>query len=671
LKRTAAPRLASLGTRLLDARWPWALAFVVLAYDVATLARDLTAYDSPELALAAAQLGLSHPIGQPLHTLLGALFARMPFTTPLVGAALLSACAHALTAIPAMSLAEQLSPERATEGAQRPLACAAHATVIGAVLLTAPIWECATRVEVYTLSTFGVTWAAAHAASMAWERELSRGRALALGLALGLTASVNAYHAVLAAVALAPLAVRVLGARLEQPAEPTLEAVARAVLGGVLGLAPYLYVPAVGGRTDVVVWGAPTDVDSLAAYFRGDDYGRNRGTTLVEMLDHLGAWLAWAAGTPVLALLVLGGIAHVVLGRGRGLGREASAALSLGSVGLLCSHRVFHVDITDYQNYLAPALVVAGCGLAAAGSALAEKRPRLGGAAVAALAGLCLAAPPALWARTRGRDDALGTAARGALAEAPPGALVFVATDHWAAPLLYLQEVEHLRPDVVVVLEGLSSSSWYWALLRRRHPDLPSFDLAGSGGRVGRLRRLVEAAADRSVLVEEDALAAPLGLTPCDVGYLVLARGCSVRLDTAGATTSLAEAMRRIDRGSPSSDEALAAIAIARGEALWRLGRVREAVLALGAGVPPSLDAPSPTTEDLAALSEAAPLAGSFEWSEPCALGDARRAIELEGLALRAADRPSGQALLDHARGLGLSGPVVRSAGDATTGGGP
>jgi hypothetical protein len=52
--------------------------------------------------------------------------------------------------------------------------------VVGAVLLTAPIWECATRVEVYTLSTFGVAWAFAHAASMAWgARALGEPRARA------------------------------------------------------------------------------------------------------------------------------------------------------------------------------------------------------------------------------------------------------------------------------------------------------------------------------------------------------------------------------------------------------------------------------------------------------------------------------------------------------------
>jgi hypothetical protein len=242
--------------------------------------------------------------------------------------------------------------------------------------------------------------------------------------------------------------------------------------------------------------------------------------------------------------------------------------------------------------------------------------------------------------------------------EAPARALVVVASDHWAAPLLYLQEVEQLRPDVVVIIEGLASSSWYWAHVRRRHPELPSFDLSGPGGREGRLRRLAEATADRSVLVEDASLAAMLGVQPCDVGFLVLARGCEAHdLDAASATAALAEALSRIDRGSPSSDEALGAIALTRGDALWRIGRAQDAARAFEAGVPPSLAVSPLPDEDLDALGEAPALTGRFEWREATAIGDARRLLYLEGLALRAAGSPRGDARVAEALALGLHEP--------------
>src|SRR4051812_26676681 len=64
-----------------SARWACA---ALATYECATMSRNLSLYDSGELALAAAQLGLGHPPGQPLHTLLGYLAARIA-PTPLLG----------------------------------------------------------------------------------------------------------------------------------------------------------------------------------------------------------------------------------------------------------------------------------------------------------------------------------------------------------------------------------------------------------------------------------------------------------------------------------------------------------------------------------------------------------------------------------------------------------
>jgi hypothetical protein len=653
---TGRARALALGTSLRGSLAAWAVALVVLVYDLATLAPDLTPYDAPELALAAAQLGLSHPIGQPLHTLVGALFAHLPGLSPLVGLGAMSALFHALTLVPACALAEQLGTK-----ADPPWAPWARALVVGAVSLAVPAWECATRVEVYTMSSFGVAWAFAHAAELARAERITPRGAAVLGLALGLTGSVNAFHAALAALALAPLGIaRLAGGRVSAAAFGAL------VAGGLAGLLPYLHVPLVGGRTDAVVWGAPVDGPSLAAYFRGADYGRNRGTPLADMLAHARDWLAWSVPCGISPLLTLGIAGHAILGHERGAGRAAAGVLALGTVALLCSHAVFHVDIVDYQNYLTPALVVGAAGTAAlvvhlaraAGDAGTDVRlGRALAAGVAVLAALLALAPsPAIWARTRGADRGLGAAARAALSEAPEGAFVYVGADHWVAPFLYLQEIEGLRPDVVVVAEGLASSSWYWDHVARRHPELPPLALAGPGGRAGRIRRLFDASPERAIHVEDASYAAALGLPICDVGYLSRARPCPgpSPLDTGAATDALRGALARIDLGSPASDGALAAIALARGDALWRLGRTADAVRALHAGVPPSLGVEAPSDEDLASLARVPALGGEHAWLAPAALGDPRRLLFLEAMALSAADRPLGRAYLARAAELGL-----------------
>ena len=70
----------------------------------------------------------------------------------------------------------------------------------------------------------------------------------------------------------------------------------------------------------------------------------------------------------------------------------------------------------------------------------------------------------------------------GALEHAPEGAVIIVMSDHMVFPLLFLQEVEERRPDVVLIPRGLSGASWYWAYLYRRHPELQDFAVRGPGG---------------------------------------------------------------------------------------------------------------------------------------------------------------------------------------------
>ncbi|HJK89190.1 MAG TPA: DUF2723 domain-containing protein, partial [Polyangiaceae bacterium LLY-WYZ-15_(1-7)] len=147
------------------------------------MARGLTFYDSPELALVARELGVGHPIGQPVHTLLGAAFSRLPGLSPVTGLTAMSALFGALSALPMWSLSERLVPPGAWRGAR----VIRGAAVLG-VLLSAVAWEPATRVEVYTLGSFLACWSVAFAGDVA-ERlaagERAIPRVVGLGVALG------------------------------------------------------------------------------------------------------------------------------------------------------------------------------------------------------------------------------------------------------------------------------------------------------------------------------------------------------------------------------------------------------------------------------------------------------------------------------------------------------
>ncbi len=62
-----------------------------------TAARDIVVGDTPELITAAVTLGVAHPPGYPLFTMLGHLFSLLPFGSIPFRVNLLAVMCHALT----------------------------------------------------------------------------------------------------------------------------------------------------------------------------------------------------------------------------------------------------------------------------------------------------------------------------------------------------------------------------------------------------------------------------------------------------------------------------------------------------------------------------------------------------------------------------------------------
>jgi hypothetical protein len=294
----------------------WLASAALGAYDCATMSRDLSLYDSGELALAAAQLGLGHPPGQPLHTLLGYVAAHLA-PSALVGINLVSALPSALSIVPAARIARFLcAPAEASRvhvpgRAVREFPSTGEArtgTRTGAIISSPEhwlpwllalfalhwcLWEPATRVEVYTLATLAALWAIALALPLCAARgSLVRG-ALGVGVALGLCASVNPVIAAATGCGLLPALL--VAARTQ---ERGARALLRLALGGVLGLLPYLYLPLVAAHSRVLVWGGLHDADSYLRYLTLRDYARNQTIGLADFLEHARLWASAASSAP-------------------------------------------------------------------------------------------------------------------------------------------------------------------------------------------------------------------------------------------------------------------------------------------------------------------------------------------------------------------------------------
>src|SRR5262249_33636523 len=72
----------------------------------------------------------------------------------------------------------------------------------------------------------------------------------------------------------------------------------------------------------------------------------------------------------------------------------------------------------------------------------------------------------------RSNDHVAHDFVRDILATAEPNTVLLAGGDHIILPLAYVQGVEHVRPDVTVVVIPLLPFEWYQRELKLRHPEL-------------------------------------------------------------------------------------------------------------------------------------------------------------------------------------------------------
>lgn len=442
-----------------------------------TASRDLGTIDSGELAAVCARLGIAHPTGYPLYTLLGRVFVLAWPGPPVFAATLLSVVAAAAAALVAASLAREALDPMLRPAVSRWLAAGA-ALWLGTNRI---FWQQATGNEVYALHMLFA------AALLLLGRRLllpgDRARTLLLlawvaGLALAHHLSVAflipaLIWSVVLYLSRSGLLRRRTGQRSDGPVEGP-RILALAALLALLAWSIQLYLPIRSLKDPALDWGDPTDWHrfwrhALAGQYRvwlfesGRLWWTNLGTYLAS-LPHRFCWPA--------VVLVIPGSAALVR-------RDRSLAIYFGLVFLTTVAWAASYSIHDLDPYFLPAdLVLAILGAAGAGALagmLRLPRVRLRGWAVAALV-LVISAwqvTAHLEAADRRADRFVRTHAETLLRGLPPDAILL--SRHWdglVSASIYLQQIEGLRTDVTVVDPELLRRSWYYAQLRRRDPEL-------------------------------------------------------------------------------------------------------------------------------------------------------------------------------------------------------
>jgi len=470
-----------------------ALFAVALAVFAATLAPTVTLVDSGELIVAAWSLGVPHPPGFPLYTLLAHLATRMPLGDVAARVNFASALFAALAAATAALAAAEIvrarplplaaAARRKTKDAPPPADAAASAlaaATAGCLLaFSRTFWSFATVAEVYALNTLLV--AGVVLVVLRWRTEALAGRRrdglLVLGAGLfGLALGVHHVTVLEWAPGLAWLVWRTAGR--ERIARRNL---LRGALAGLAGRGVYAYLPLAAAREPLWNWGDP---DSPGRFFRhvsGWIYQANfsaTGARVGEQANELAHLLVRQYGPPWLPV----GLALVAVGFVHLARRDRTLLWALALVAATATGYALTYDIAeDIEAYFLPVFVVFALAAGAGSVGVLEAARRRGRAllapAAAGLVALVALAGNFPYANRRG-DLVARDYVRNLLATIAPHGLLL--TEDWQvySPLLYTIEVAGQRRDVVAIDVNLLRRSWYVESLQRRHPHL--FGAAGT-----------------------------------------------------------------------------------------------------------------------------------------------------------------------------------------------
>ncbi len=458
--RTAAESSREMGETLSTARLqklvlrllPWGVFAAGLGLYTATLAPTVVTIfdDSPEFQLVCYRLGVAHPTGYPLYTLLGWLFTRLPFGDVAYRLNLLSAVCAAGALAGLFVLVQELTG--------RPLAGLLSAL---ALALSPVFWSQATIAEVYALHLCITVWLLAALAR--WE---ATGAERWLVIAAGLFGAGLAHHRTIIFLLPGLALTLVLPASKGESRRPWRRYPWwKTALAGLLPLLLYAYIPLIGARAGSLdgtyrntwegFWRHVLALD-YSAFLTGNPLSQSRSAG-----DYLHLWLAQFG--------IVGGLAGVL-----GLiwsGRRRRTAWALRLTGLICLAFAVMYRVADIEVFLLPAFLVGAAGIGLAFDWLAARcqvlPPRAGLRQFAAGAVALALAGQALWMgihtfpqADRSDDWEVHDWAVQALSAPLPQDAVVIGILGEMTVLRYYQETHGLRPDIRTTAADQEPARW-------------------------------------------------------------------------------------------------------------------------------------------------------------------------------------------------------------------
>lgn len=459
----------------------------VLAMGVylSTLAPSVNFIDSGELAAVACTLGIAHPTGYPLFTLLGWIFSRLPIgSEEIVRLNLMAAifCAVGVVLffhVVRLLLTIVFDRKGVSKHGKTVPAHAANVASAGAALLLAfseTYWSQATSIEVYSLHVMLLSaglFCFVRATFLNRDREEASSTVredawwFLFAFVLGISFT-NHMTTILLAPGLIYLYFAMQGIQ-----RASWKRIARMVIPFLLGLSVYLYLPFRAAQSPILNWGNPATMERFLWHFTGKQYRvwifsstEAAGRQLTYFMNSLPSEFAYIG-------LLFAIIGVWVLWR---IHKRLFVTLAL--LFLTCVFYSINYDIHDIDSYFLLAYIAvalfAGFGLYQSYTFMfARWKVREG--LIAAVVVVASLAPAFLHFDVSDESDnyLVEDYTHNMFASLEQSAVVFsFQWDYWVSASYYYQFVRNARPDVVVVDKELLRRSWYFKQLENLHPWL-------------------------------------------------------------------------------------------------------------------------------------------------------------------------------------------------------
>ena len=421
--------------------------------------------DSGELVAVSHTLGIAHPTGYPLFTMLGWIFCHLPFGGEEVWrlnvmASLLTSASLVFFFLSARMLVA-VTVKRLMLQRELILAAAAGGTLVLGFSRT--FWVQALAVEVYSLHLLLISlvlWLVL----TAHQQPSGRWWMLA-AYTLGLSFT-NHMTTILLLPGVLYLYFAARGAGKE-----SWRAVGRMVPVFLLGLSVYLYLPLRASSVPLLNWGNPVSLERLSWHLSGKQYRVWIFSSSDAAWRQLSGFLSGLPSEFAVIGLVLAVVGLVGLWRA-----SRHLAYGLALLFVVCVAYAINYDIHDIDSYFLLAYccvgLLAGVGLMVIGSwgmRVSGWNGWIVGTLVVAVGVIPLVTH--YRAVDQSENYLVEDYTRNLLRSVKPGGVVFsYQWDYWVSASYTFQYVRGERTDVTVVDKELLRRSWYLTELSVRHP---------------------------------------------------------------------------------------------------------------------------------------------------------------------------------------------------------